>query len=102
MRHFRNPRYAPESLERKLSPSAAIPVAAEISIPTTQLAVVNPVVTYQDSAAPSATTMTRDVTPAPAPAPAPAPGGSDPAPPPGDGSVPDAPPSAPSGPLQPV
>ena len=33
MRHFRNPAYAPESLERKLSPSGfiAIPVAAEVS-----------------------------------------------------------------------
>ena len=32
MRHFRNPRYAPESLERKLHPSGfALPVTAEFS-----------------------------------------------------------------------
>ena len=35
MRRFRNPAYAPESLERKLSPSGivAAPVAAEVYVP---------------------------------------------------------------------
>ncbi len=39
MRRHRNPRYAPESLERKLNPSGivAIPVAAEVYVPNTQL-----------------------------------------------------------------
>ena len=37
---YRNPRYAPESLERKLSPSGvvAIPVAAEVYVPITHAA----------------------------------------------------------------
>src|SRR5947209_489459 len=45
MRRFHNPRYAPESLERKLSPSgvAAIPVAAEIYVPTLQTSNTTPV-----------------------------------------------------------
>ncbi|WP_435009105.1 hypothetical protein P12x_000355 [Tundrisphaera lichenicola] len=43
MRRHHNPRYAPEALERKLSPSGivAIPVAAEIYIPTTRVATTN-------------------------------------------------------------
>jgi hypothetical protein len=38
MRRHHNPRYAPEYLERKLSPSGitGIPVAAEVHIPVTQ------------------------------------------------------------------
>jgi hypothetical protein len=49
MRRFHNPRYAPESLERKLSPSgfATIPVAAHIhvqSFQTTQVTQVTPIV----------------------------------------------------------
>ena len=34
MRRFRNPVYAIESLERKLSPTDLIPVAAYVSVPT--------------------------------------------------------------------
>jgi hypothetical protein len=36
MRRFRNPRFAPESLERKLSPSgvAPVPVAAVVYVPS--------------------------------------------------------------------
>lgn len=38
MRRHHNPRYAPESLERKLNPSGivGIPVTAEIYVPNTQ------------------------------------------------------------------
>ncbi len=38
MRRFRNPRYAPEALERKLSPSGVggLPVAAVVHIPSPQ------------------------------------------------------------------
>jgi hypothetical protein len=38
MRRFHNPRYAPESLEKRLNPSTAVPVpvAAQVYIPNTQ------------------------------------------------------------------
>jgi hypothetical protein len=38
MRRFHNPRFAPESLERKLNPSGVmpVPVAAEVHVPTAQ------------------------------------------------------------------
>ena len=32
MRRFHNPRFAPESLERKLSPTAMVPVAAQVYV----------------------------------------------------------------------
>src|SRR4051812_33428063 len=38
MRRFRNPRYAPESLERKLSPSGFAPPPADVSVVETPAA----------------------------------------------------------------
>ena len=43
MRRFRNPRYAPESLERKLSPSGvSLPVTAEFAVFTSARITVEP------------------------------------------------------------
>ena len=97
MRSFRNPRYAPEALERKLHPSGISPVlvAADVYVPTTSAA--DPSASgstdtgsyAQDSGAPS---------PTPATPPA---GGTDPAPPPGNGDPPVDTPGTPVGPGEP-
>lgn len=113
MRRFHNPRYAPESLERKLSPSgvATIPVAAEIYVPTIETsaaAEVTPIVI--SSARPAPTTATKAIPTDFAPAlsvlsldgePDVPSGGTGPAPPDGDGTPPDGTPTNPTGPDNP-
>ncbi len=68
MRRFRNPRYAPEGLERRLSPSGAagLPVAAVVHIPSTQS---NP--SLATIAAPSKAVVVVPINPAVAPIPHP-------------------------------
>jgi hypothetical protein len=100
MRRFHNPRYACESLERKLSPSgfAAIPIAAEIHIPNTQMNHTHQVLHSHTSLVPHNHTpraphsviyvSALDTTSPP----------TNPAPPDGDGDPPAIPPSGPSGP----
>ena len=125
MRRFHNPRYAPESLERKLSPSgfATLPVAAEINIPNTQTNSTSPTttVTYSsDTASPMASSYTqlfistaRSISDPTIPGDPTEPGdsapvrptvppGDGPTPPPGDGNPPDNTPSIPGGPDDPA
>ena len=100
MRRFRNPRYAPEALERKLHPSGVAPVLAEIYVPTATAAGTP---TQDDSGDPGAS----DVSGGPAepgdpiPSNSTPPDGSDPAPPPGNGDPPTDTPSIPVGPGEP-
>ena len=121
MRRHRNPRYAPESLERKLNPSGVIgiPVAAEVYIPETQQiaspTAIDPTLTQggitPDGPVPVATTSNSEDAPEPDPMgpgapepPAPTdPGdGSEPPPPYGDGTPPLDMPSFPGGPPVPA
>ena len=87
MRRFRNPVYAIESLERKLSPSGivAAPVAAQVYVPST-----TPVGTYPIDPAASTSNGTAGIDPPPPSGPA------DPAPPPSPD--PDIPPNTTGGP----
>ena len=109
MRRFHNPRYAPESLERKLSPSgvAPVPVAAHIYVPVTQTHAaphVAPIVIPSHTIA--STTATKSLSAAffggpsaPQPTEPAVPTG--PTLPPGDGNPPDNTPSIPGGPPDP-
>ena len=119
MRRFRNPRYAPEALERKLSPSGvvAIPIMAEIYIPKTQMnnsthatptvhSTPIPVVPAASKVALAQVSL--DTVPKPTRPGDPVPvdpeeqtEGTDPAPPDGDGSPPKDHPSIPGGPDDP-
>jgi hypothetical protein len=87
MRRFHNPRFAPESLERKLSPSGVVPlaIAAHVYVPT-----------HASHAATTTTVVsshhTHYLTPGDTG------GGTDPEPPDGDGTVPTSPPIIPTGP----
>ena len=113
MRRFHNPRYAPESLERKLNPSNVVPVpVAEVQAAVTQTAGPTMPVSYtQDANASDSTSASvpgDSTTPVPSTPgspeptdPATPPGGTDPAPPPGDGTIPYDPPSIPGGPADP-
>jgi hypothetical protein len=132
MRRFHNPRYAPESLERKLSPSGvvAIPVAAEIYVPTlqtsnttpvtplivssqcvascnsgaSQVLIVTPTASPDGSTTGNLVALDGPTTPgAPEPtSPVVPTGGTDPAPPPGNGDPPTGTPSIPGGPSLPA
>lgn len=103
MRHFRNPRFAPESLERKLNPSTPVglPVMAEVSVEMASVAepqVATVTVVYQaESCTFGEPTPTDPGHPMPGdPEPlTPPPGTSDPGP--GDGDPPTSHPSLPGG-----
>ncbi len=103
MRSFRNPRYAPESLERKLNPSGVvgIPVTAEVYVPTATSPPAPPA-TPTDATPCQYSASVCSVPGDPEPViPGVPPGGTGPAPPSGDGSPPQGPPSTPSGPAEP-
>ena len=109
MRRFHNPRYAPESLERKLSPSgvAPVPVAAHIYVPATQTHAapqVTPIVIHGHSIAPTPTINAAKVAIA-LQVPPSQPGDpifpTVPTLPPGDGTPPPDSPSIPGGPADP-
>jgi len=103
MRSFRNPRYAPESLERKLNPSgiSPIPVAAEMYVPAATKADVTPVAPL-DGVASARGGPAAPGDPIPTGPTAPTyPDGTGPAPPPGNGTPPSDSPSIPSGPGEP-
>ena len=105
MRQFRNPRYAPESLERKLSPSGFFaPVAAEFAPASSSASAGPKIAANQGFATPPRYTVmavearafaSPPVEPGPSPQPSPNPG-------PGTGEPPWEVPSAPMGPAEPA
>ncbi|WP_435020524.1 hypothetical protein TA3x_001875 [Tundrisphaera sp. TA3] len=111
MRRFRNPRFAPEALERKLNPSSmGMPVMAEVSIESFQ----------QESESAEATSVNYEISldaaasaeelppirnpghPVPGDPEPLTPGGDGAAPPPGSGDPPISTPSFPGGPGEPA
>ena len=111
MRQFRNPRYAPESLERKLSPSGFFaPVAAEFAHASSAASAGPRIAPYRGFVTPPRYTLIAveasafagpPVEPSPSPSPSPNPDPS-PDPNPGTGEPPWDAPSDPTGPTEPA